>query len=108
MKGRLFATGVPMAATAALANNEFLYAGNLMAASILQGGAAPCIPKTWVYDYMFQGLSTELVLSVDDITTSEVKDFVKKVYMHLNTLFECYILYKSKEENSLTSSSIDF
>ena len=80
MKGRLFATGVPMAATAALANNEFMYAGNLMAASLLQGGAAPCILKTWVYDYMFWGLSSELELSIDDITTSEVKNFVKKVH----------------------------
>ena len=80
-KGRLFASGVPMASTAALADNEFLYAGNLMAASILQGGTAPCFLKKWVYDFMFMGLSAELELSVDDITASEMKDFVEKVHV---------------------------
>ena len=79
MKGRLFANGVPTASTAALADNEFLYAGNLMAASILQGGTAPCFLKTWVYDYMIMGLSEALELSIDDITASEMKNFVEKV-----------------------------
>ena len=79
MKGRLFANGVPTASTAALADNEFLYAGNLMAASILQGGTAPCFLKTWVYDYMIMGLSEELELSIDHITASEMKNFVEKV-----------------------------
>ena len=79
IKGRLFATGLPMASTAALAENEFLYAGNLMAASILQGGAAPCFLKKWVFDYMFMGLSPELELSVDELTAPERKDFVEKV-----------------------------
>lgn len=81
IKGRLFATGVPTASTAALADNEFLYAGNLMAASILQGGTAPCFLKKWVYDYMIMGLSEELDLSIDDITASEMKNFVEKVHL---------------------------
>ena len=91
IKGRLFATGVPTASTAALADNEFLYAGNLMAASILQGGTAPCFLKEWVYDYMIMGLSEELELSTDDITASEMKNFVEKVHLPKNQVFEYFV-----------------
>ena len=95
MRGRLFATGVPTASTAALADNEFLYAGNLMAASILQGGTAPCFLKMWVYDYMIMGCSEQLELSIDDIAASEMKNFVEKVHLPKNQVFE-YVVKRLK------------
>ena len=95
IRGRLFATGVPTASTAALADNEFLYEGNLMAASLLQGGTAPCFLKKWVYDYMIMGLSEQLELSIDDITASEMKNFVEKVHLPKNQVFE-YVVKRLK------------
>ena len=79
MKGRLFATGVPVVSTSAIAENEFLYGGNLMVASIIQGGAPPCFLKKWVYNYMVSGLCEELELSASDVAESEMKSFVDKV-----------------------------
>ena len=91
----MFATGVPTASTAALADNEFLYAGNLMAASILQGGTAPCFLKKWVYDYMIMRFSEQLELSIDDITASGMKNFVEKVHLPKNQVFE-YVVKRLK------------
>lgn len=65
--------------TSAIAENEFLYGGNLMVASIIQGGAPPCFLKKWVYNYMVSGLCEELELSASDIAASEMKSFVDKV-----------------------------
>ena len=72
-----------------------MYAGNLMAASILQGGTAPCFLKKWVYDYMIMGLSEQLELSIDDITASEMKNFVEKVHLPENQVFE-YVVKRLK------------
>ena len=91
----MFATGVPTASTAASADNEFLCAGNLMAASILQGGTAPCFLKMWVYDYMIMGCSEQLELSIDDIAASEMKNFVEKVHLPKNQVFE-YVVKRLK------------
>ena len=66
-----------------------------MAASILQGGTAPCFLKKWVYDYMIMGLSEQLELSIDDITASEMKNFVEKVHLPENQVFE-YVVKRLK------------
>ena len=78
-----------MYVTAALAENEFLYAGNLMAASILQDGTAPCFLKKSVYDYRIMGPSEELDLSICDIKASEMKNFVEKVHLPKNQVRLC-------------------
>ena len=66
-----------------------------MAASILQGGTAPCFLKKWVYDYMIMGLSEELELSIDDIAASEMKNFVQKVHLPKNQATE-YVVKRLK------------
>ena len=68
-----------------------------LAASILQGGTAPCFLKKWVYDFMFMGLSAELELSVDDITASEMKDFVEKVHVCKNKYLSVIACRKKTE-----------
>ena len=76
---QLFITGVPIISTSAMTENEFLYAGNLMAASILQCGPSPCILKPWVYDYVVSSLCEQLKLTLDDLPASEIKTFSEKV-----------------------------
>ena len=79
VQSRLFTpAGVPMASTTALAENEFAFAGNLMAASILQGGPPPQMLAEWVFDYMAYGFHENLSLSCDDLSVRS-KEFVTKV-----------------------------
>lgn len=76
---KLFDNGVPVISTSAISEKEFLFAGNLMVASILQGGPPPCILKKWVYQYLVSGISDELDLSKDGILSPEIKHFLDKV-----------------------------
>ena len=76
---RLFDNGVPLISTSAIAENEFLLAGNLMVASSLQGDPPPCILKEWVYQYLVSGISEKLDLSGEGIASTEIKSFLNKV-----------------------------
>lgn len=42
----------------ALANEEFKVAGEIIAASIVQGGPAPCLFSPQVYNYIVHGISS--------------------------------------------------
>ena len=79
IQARLFTSGVPVISTSAISENEFLYSGNLMAASLLQGGPPPCFLKKWVYDYIVYGLCEKLDISCEDLPSLKVKNFVNMV-----------------------------
>ena len=42
----------------ALANEEFKAVGELIACSIIQGGPAPCLLSTIIYDYIVDGVQS--------------------------------------------------
>jgi hypothetical protein len=77
--GRLFPGGLPVISPTAITENEFLYAGNLIVASLLQGGPPPRFLSTWVYEYIVSGDQQINSVGVDDIPSGINKDFVNQV-----------------------------
>lgn len=59
----LFPDGMPVNSMAAVANNEFTVAGELMAASVVQGGPAPCFLSKEAFGYVVDGIDS---VSIDD------------------------------------------
>lgn len=59
---------MPVNSMTALANNEFTVAGELMAASVVQGGPAPCFLSKEAFGYIVDG--------IDSIST---EDWIPKV-----------------------------
>lgn len=76
---RLFAGGLAVVSSTAITENEFLYAGNLMVASLLQGGPASRLLATWVYEYLVSGHQGINSVSIDDIPTGNIRDFAHQV-----------------------------
>ena len=63
---RLFPCGSPVQSTLALTMKDFKMAGEIMAMSILQGGQAPNVMKSYVYDYLCGKLSVHKMKSVSN------------------------------------------
>ena len=80
---RLFPGGLPVISSTALTENEFLYAGNLMVASLLQGGPSPSFLATWVYEYIVSGDQGVNAVSIEEIPTGQIKDFAYQVKLNL-------------------------
>lgn len=54
----LFPDGMPVNSMTALAKNEFTVAGELMAASVVQGGLAPCFLSKEAFGYIVDGIDS--------------------------------------------------
>ncbi|XP_044170891.1 uncharacterized protein LOC114949567 [Acropora millepora] len=54
----LFPDGMPINSMTALAKNEFTVAGELMAASVVQGGPAPCFLSKEAFGYIVDGIDS--------------------------------------------------
>ena len=73
---RLFPEVLPVVSPSAITENEFYYAGNLMVASLLQGGPAPRFLASWNIVSGDQGISSA---TVEVIPPGQTNDFVKQV-----------------------------
>lgn len=76
---------MPLPDMAALGNNKFKTAGELMAASIVQGGPAPCFLSEEAYAYIVEGVSsvkTEGWLS--QLKNKEMVDTIEKVQLFIS------------------------
>ena len=58
IKSTLFdANGYPLFSARALANEDFMVAGELISSSLAQGGPAPCFLAKNVFNYMAEGVN---------------------------------------------------
>ena len=69
---------VPAHSTTGLINKHYIYIGNLISMSIVQGGPGPTCFADWVYDYMVHGIDG-LHISKENIPLDGIKAFVSKV-----------------------------
>ena len=68
---------VPIHSAHALLNRLFFYVGNLIAASIAQGGPGPCFPE-WLYHYICHGVE-KCNVGVDDTQCDVTKQLMIEV-----------------------------
>ena len=73
---------VPVSSAHALLKRSFFYVGNLIAASISQGGLGPCCFPAWVYEYLCHGLDS-CEVGVEDIPNEEKKELVLEVSLRV-------------------------
>jgi len=66
--------------------------GHLFAASVVNGGPAPCFLAPWVYEYMVNGLSCALQAKPMLNESSKLKTIFDKVFI----LFLKYIVFVGK------------
>lgn len=78
----------------ALANNEFTVARELMAASVVQGGPAPCFLSKEAFGYIVDGIDS---VSTEDWIPKVCNEKYTGVIEEVRTLATCmYILRKKK------------
>lgn len=88
----LFPDGIPVNSMTALANNEFTVAGELMAASVVQGGPAPCFLSKEAFGYIVDGIDS---VSTEDWIPKVRNEKYRGVIEEVRTLATCmYILRK--------------
>ena len=77
---------IPTESAIAIANEEFLLAGELCASTICQGGPAPNFLSDWVYDFLVGGLQNIKFPSSTDLLDAKLNDFVSKVmkFIYIN------------------------
>ena len=65
----------------ALLNEEYRYAGELMASSIVQGGPAPCFLSKDTFSYILNGVESVGAdnSSIDTVEDVQFKETIKKV-----------------------------
>lgn len=73
---------VPVSSTHALIKKEFLYVGNLIAASIAQGGPGPRCFLSWIYDYFCNGLG-KCKIDVKDIHCDETRQLMLEMCLFM-------------------------
>ena len=78
---RLFHNGSPVINMAALLNEEYRYAGELMASSIVQGGPAPCFLSKDTFSYILNGVESVGTdnSSIDTVEDVQFKETITKV-----------------------------
>ena len=69
---------VPIHSAHALLSRLFFYVGNLIAASIAQGGPGPCCFPEWMYEYICHGIE-ECNIGVDDIQCNVTRQLMMEV-----------------------------
>lgn len=78
---------------AALANNEFTVAGELMAASVVQGGPAPCFLSKEAFGYVVDGIGS---VSIDDWIPKACNEKYKGAIEEVRTISH-YVNYEDKK-----------
>ena len=77
---RLFCNGSPVVNMAALAEEEFKIAGEIMASSIVQGGPAPGFLSSSMYAYIVNGVGSVRADDADEIVEDlHMKNAINKV-----------------------------
>ena len=94
MQTELFVEGedgrVPINSTIALASSKFLFAGELMAKSLVHGGPAPNFMTEWLCSYIIDPSSiAEIPVDVHVIRNKKHKDMIFRV--SLNSVIEVYM-----------------
>eukprot|EP00794_Sanderia_malayensis_P011469 gene11469-12665_t len=83
MRSRLFTNTtmgmIPEENAIAIANEDFLLAGELCASTTCQGGLAPNFLSGWVYDFLVGGLQNVKFANNVDLMDAKYNDFVYKV-----------------------------
>ena len=78
---RLFRDGTPVVKMAALGNEEFKVAGEIMVTSVVQGGPAPCFLSNDMFSYVVFGVeSIGITYPNDAVEDINLKDAIKKVW----------------------------
>lgn len=78
---------------AALANNEFTVAGEVMAASVVQGGPAPCFLSKEAFGYVVDGIDS---VSIDDWIPKVRNEKYKGAIEEVRTISH-YVNYEDKK-----------
>ncbi len=79
------ATGmIPVESAVAIANEEFLMAGELCASSICQGGPGPYFLSDWVFDFLVGGFPNVQFPTCTDLQDEKLNDFKSKVCLLFN------------------------
>ena len=77
----LFENGMPLPDMTALCNNKFKTAGELMSASIVQGGPAPCFLSEEAYAYIVEGICSVTTEGwISQVKNKKMVDVIEKVY----------------------------
>uniref|UniRef100_A0AAV2KJ29 HECT domain-containing protein n=1 Tax=Knipowitschia caucasica TaxID=637954 RepID=A0AAV2KJ29_KNICA len=82
---RLFVGGVdkkgknPVYCLGSLDKNYFRAAGEIMAASIAQGGPLPSFMRKWCYAYICSGDADDIQVTSDDVTDVELSQLITKI-----------------------------
>ena len=84
---------MPVNSMAALANNEFTVAGEVMAASVVQGGPAPCFLSKEAFGYVVDGIDS---VSIDDWIPKACNEKYKGAIEEVRTISH-YVNYEDKK-----------
>lgn len=84
---------MPVNSMAAVANNEFTVAGELMAASVVQGGPAPCFLSKEAFGYVVDGIDS---VSIDDWIPKVCNEKYKGAIGEVRTISH-YVNYEDKK-----------
>ena len=84
---------MPVNSMAALANNEFTVAGEVMAASVVQGGPAPCFLSKEAFGYVVDGIDS---VSIDDWIPKVRNEKYKGAIEEVRTISH-YVNYEDKK-----------
>lgn len=77
---------MPVYSMAALGNNEFKVAGELMAGSVVQGGPAPCFLSKEVFHYIVDGIDS---VSTEDWIGKVQDNKLKWAINQVSIIFSC-------------------
>ena len=75
---RLFPNGIPTESTMSLTRKDYKLAGEIMAMSVMQGGQAPNLMSSKIFDYL-RGK-----LSVSQIESSTTRELCEKVRLQID------------------------
>ena len=110
MRNKLFrstAAGMtPTESAVAIANEEYLLAGELCASTICQGGPAPNFVSEWIYDFLVCGLHNIQFPSTTDLNDEKLNDFVYKVTKFLQELKFNFNLNSKSATTTSTNNNI--
>ena len=109
---RLFQNGSPVINMAALVNEEFVVAGEVMASSIAQGGPAPNIMNMSSFSYIAYGVQS---VEIDSVVVEDVvlKAAIDKASILFNVVtvivcVPCWVVSNYKSASSLVSKMVKY
>ena len=82
---------VPYDSTLAMTSGHFQIAGELMAASIVQGGPAPDFLAEWVYKYLSSGIEG-IMVDESKIEDQSVRQLITRVSIFLILFYQMITL----------------